>query len=32
MANIPEGIDTVRLVADPRAIDELNQSNWSSLA
>ncbi len=26
MANIPEGIDTDRLVADPRAIDELNQS------
>ena len=26
MANTPEGIDTDRLVADPRAIDELNQS------
>ena len=26
MANIPETIDTDRLVADPRAIDELNQS------
>jgi hypothetical protein len=26
MANTPKGIDTGRLVADPRAIDELNQS------
>jgi deazaflavin-dependent oxidoreductase (nitroreductase family) len=26
MANTPEGIDTDRLVADPRAIDELNRS------
>ncbi|MGH8337826.1 MAG: nitroreductase/quinone reductase family protein, partial [Gammaproteobacteria bacterium] len=26
MANTPEGIDSDRLVADPRAIDELNQS------
>jgi deazaflavin-dependent oxidoreductase (nitroreductase family) len=26
MANTPEGIDTDRLVADPHAIDELNQS------
>jgi deazaflavin-dependent oxidoreductase (nitroreductase family) len=26
MANTPEGIDTDRLIADPRAIDELNQS------
>jgi deazaflavin-dependent oxidoreductase (nitroreductase family) len=26
MANQPEGIDTERLIADPRAIDELNQS------
>jgi deazaflavin-dependent oxidoreductase (nitroreductase family) len=26
MASTPEGIDTDRLVADPRAIDELNQS------
>ena len=26
MANTPEAIDTDRLIADPRAIDELNQS------
>jgi deazaflavin-dependent oxidoreductase (nitroreductase family) len=26
MANTPDGIDTDRLVADPRAIDQLNQS------
>lgn len=26
MANTSEGIDTDRLVADPRAINELNQS------
>jgi len=26
MANTPEGIDTDRLIADPSAVDELNQS------
>jgi hypothetical protein len=26
MSNTPEGIDTNRLLADPRAIDELNLS------
>ncbi len=26
MANTPKGIDTDRLVADPRAINDLNQS------